>query len=381
MRANRYRINSFRAVVLGMILLWSMSAVPAMAQRGRTDAGQRVERKASTKVSKQSTDRSAKRATNGNRSDRATRPSAGTRSDRATRPSVNQRSDRRVENRGNRSNRVERRAPERIYIPSKRVNRYRPVVRYDNRIRVSHPRIHVNIAWPWQIRYQRHWAPRYRYRQVVIVHTGSGRSARSEQVEMETTYRHRVVFADDRKAVLAIEIENVAVYSDGRFVGSVDHIPASLARLEATVYRDGEITFDRDVFLVGDRRAGFEMISTRFYDDNVMSGYRANDGYRVGRVDFRRDRVNLTNRSRLFDPYSSYGHIPISLLPENEGWLWDFGADAISAASDDYDGYYGGAWSPRAGIADRSASFETSYTAPNGLDVRLSRESRIQRVE
>lgn len=201
---------------------------------------------------------------------------------------------------------------------------------------------------------------------------------------METTYRHRVRFATDEYAVLDIDIEQVALYDNGRYIGMVDRIPSSLSSIEATVFRNGDIAFDRDVFLVGDRQAGFEIISTPFYDGYAGQGYRYGDDVRVGKVNLRRNRVSSRSYSRLFDPNRWRGYAPISLLPEDEGWLWDFGADAISAAYDDYDAYYGfgagasGGWSSRDAFETQSSfGYETAF----GAQFNMERTASIRRVE
>ncbi len=264
-------------------------------------------------------------------------------------------------------------------------------VRFRTRIHVTpkryyrpHNRISVHIAWPWKVRYHRHWSPRYRYRQVVIVRSDWDRSHRASRIEMETTYRHKVRFATDQYAVLDIDIEQVALYDNGRYFGMVDRIPAHLSSVEATVFRNGDIAFDRDIFLVGDRRSGFEIISTPFYDGYAGQGYRYGDDMRVGQVDLRRNRVRTKGYSRLFDPRRWQGFTPISLLPEDDGWLWDFGADAISAAYDDYDAYYGfgaglsGRYQSRdAYEAQSNYAYETAF----GAQFNVERTASIRRVE
>lgn len=245
-------------------------------------------------------------------------------------------------------------------------------------------RIHVHVAWPWEVRYHRHWSPRYRYRQVVIVRSDWGRASRESRIEMETTYRHRVRFANADYAVLDIDVEQIAIYDNGRYLGTVDHIPSHLSNIEATVFRNGDIAFDRDLFLVGDRRAGFEIISTEFDDGFAGQGYRYGDDIRVGRVDLMRGRVRSADYSRLFDPNRWQGFAPISLLPEDEGWLWDFGADAISAAHDDYDAYYGFGEGARSAYRSDSAlttENQFRYDAAFGASFNVERKAEIRRVE
>jgi len=264
-------------------------------------------------------------------------------------------------------------------------------VRFRTHVRVGskryyrpHNRISVHIAWPWQVRYHRHWSPRYRYRQVVVVHADWNRSSRTSRIEMETTYRHKVRFATDEYAVLDIDIEQIALYDNGRYIGMVDRIPAHLSSVEATVFRNGDIAFDRDIFLVGDRRAGFEILSTPFYDGYAAQGYRYGDDVRVGQVDLRKNRVRSKNYSRLFDTRRWQGYAPISLLPEDDGWLWDFGADAISAAYDDYDAYYGYGDGIRGGYQSREAydaRSDYAYETAFGAQFNVERTATIRRVE
>ena len=265
--------------------------------------------------------------------------------------------------------------------------RYAPRIAFNTRSTWRYrpySRINVHISWPWVVRYERHWSPRYRYRQVVYVQARWGSKDRTTRVEMETVYRHKVKYATDDYAVLDIDIEEIALYEGDRYLGTVDRIPAKLSSIEATVYRDGAITFDRDVFIVGDRRKGFELISTEFYNDYAMAKYRDRDGYRAGRLNLRSGKVSSIRRSRLFNPRNFQGYAPISLLPEDEGWLWDYGVDAISAVSDDYDAYYGYADSRRNGYRTSDAmrsSNEYSYSTDFGAEFNVKRESQIQRVE
>ena len=294
-------------VGLFLMILMGFLVAPAMAQRGRTDAGQRVERKVDRKAKAPARERAKAPA-------RAKASSRGEASRQAKR-GVERRDDRRVERRDDR--RVERRddrrvdhRPGRVYVAPKF-----GYAKVQPRVYVRRPRVDIRVNfWPWQARYTRHWAPRYTHRHVVIVHSHD-RSRRAERIEYEANYRHRVLWADDRKAVLDIEIESIAVYSDGRYVGSVHDIPLELSRVEATVYRDGDMTFDTDLYLLGDRRRGFEIV-------NAWTG-------EAGRLDFRRERVREIGRSRLYRPDASTGYVPFSLLPEGHDWLWNEGVDAM----------------------------------------------------
>ncbi|MBO6576714.1 MAG: hypothetical protein JJ896_13880 [Rhodothermales bacterium] len=287
-----------------------------------------------------------------------------------------------------RRSKLKHRNGRRLIAPSRRwVYRrpHYPRIRYHTPrlLRVHRPNIYVHIDWPWVVRYQRHWAPRYRYRQVVYVETVvRGRPSRA-QVEVETVYSHNLVYANDDYAEIDIEIERFDLYQNGRYLGYVDRLPARLSEMTATVYRNGEVYFDREIFILGDTYSGFEVLSTHAYDGYVLDDYHYDDGYRVGRVDLRRHKVTTKKNSRLFKPHRSQAHVPISLLPSDEGWLWDYGVDAISAAVDDYDWYYGayGSRAPRT-LSTEPYRQEDQWTwSRDGADVSFKRESHIQRVQ
>ncbi len=259
---------------------------------------------------------------------------------------------------------------------------WRPPVRVytPTYLRVHWPRIHVHIEWPWLIRYERAWAPVYRYRQTYRIEVGWGSRRDWSNIEVETVYSHRVRYATDDRASIAIRIERVEIYDDGRYLGYVDRLPDNLSRIDATVYRDGAVEFDQDIFLMGDPFVGFEIIATRPYDGWVMDDYRVEDGYRAGAVDLGRNRVEPIRRSRFFDPEGYGAMVPVSLLPDRDGWLWDYGVEALSARTDDYDAYYGGrsdrAWNGEPLTQEDTWSFDTR----GGAELRFDRRSSIQRV-
>lgn len=199
-------------------------------------------------------------------------------------------------------------------------------------VRVVRP-VHVHVVWPWPHRHQQHWSPRYRYRQHVVIQAGWLGNRSNAAIEVETTYRHRLRRADNRRAEIDIDIERIALFDRGRFIGEIDRIPSNLSRTRAYVYRNGAVRFDREVFVVGSRIDGFELISTRYYDDYILDAYDPRHGYRAGYLDFRRNRVVHVRHSRFFDPYHFAGYVPISLLPDDSHWLLDYGRRSIS-------GYY-----------------------------------------
>lgn len=397
------------ALSLGMALL-ILSVIPSdvLAQRTRTDKEKvTVDRGKSTASPRTSTERSDSRAKAGDtraksedsrvksRGNREKSGNSRVRSEdsrvdsEASKGRVNDSRAKGNETRVDASNRRNSGANARVVVEKGRRAsvRYAPRIYVPSKFERSHrpaSRISIHFAWPWQVRFERHWSPRYRYRQVVFVQASWGRKSHSTRVEMETVYRHQVKYANEDYAVLEIDIEEVALYENGRYLGAVDRIPSSLSKIEAVVYRDGRIDFDRDVFVVGDSRAGFEMISTHFYDDYALARYRDSDGLKVGRMDLRRGKVNRVSRSRLFDPRDFNGFAPISLLPEEEGWLWDYGVDAISAVSDDYDAYYGyngGSRSFNVPKTPARSDSNYSYSTDFGATFKVDRKSNIQRVE
>lgn len=219
-----------------------------------------------------------------------------------------------------------------IHVPPRR--KVRPIIHVD-----------IDIAWPWVHRHRYGWAPRYEYRQVVYVDVGWGQRHRDSRIDVRTVYRHRVRRATPYYAEVDVYIDRLELYEDGYFIGEVDRIPPHLSRIRATIHRNGRIDFDRSVFLVGDPYVGFEMISTPHYGRYVLGGYWGRD-YRVGVLDLYEGRVVQARYSRLYDPHDFDGFVPISLLPDDHGWLWDYGPEAVSSYryEDDYDdeGYYYG---------------------------------------
>lgn len=245
------------------------------------------------------------------------------------------------------------------------------------RVHVS-SHIHIGVRWPWQIRLKARWQPRYRYRQVIYVDAGWGGRHYSQRVDVRTSYRQRILEATDEFAVIEIDIDSIELYQGGRYLGFVDRIPNRLGRMRATVYSDGYIEFDRNVFLVGDMHRGFELLSTPHYDDYVLNAYRSEHDVRAGRVDLRRERVKSIRRSRLFNPHSFNGLVPISLLPDDDR-LWDYGRDVIS---DNYGGYgydrgnYGDDWRYELGRND-----EIRYNTESGVAVQYNRETMLERID
>ena len=249
---------------------------------------------------------------------------------------------------------------------------------------------------------------------MVYSEVGWGRNRRESRLDLRTYYRHRVRDASALRAVIDIEIDRIEIFEDGFFVGEVRSIPGDLARMRAVVDRRNGIRFDRDVFLLGDPYNGFEIISTRHYDGFILNKYRESHGIRAGALDLRRERVVPLRRSRFFDPRDFSGFVPINLLPEDAGWLIDYGYDSYSGHywGDDDRYYYGfsdlndyarpggggvsySQTEPRESTTGREShssrltperqalerSLDRTFETETGARIRLKSESSIERVD
>jgi hypothetical protein len=307
-----------------------------------------------------------------------------------------------------------------------RNDRYRDD-RYRDR-RDGWPRFDLNINWPWEHRYRSGWSPRYRYRQVVYAESGYRRDRYETRYEVRTVYRQRVLSASGSRAHVELLLDELEVRQNGRYVGRITRLPSGFERIRATLYRNGRIDFEKELYVVGDAREGFEIVATRGYDGYAFARWRRGDDLRAAYLDFRRQRAEPVYRSRFFDPYDYRGYAPIAILPDDADWLGDFGPYSASAypyygggyddrwygsdygRDDRY--YYGGVRvrpyeaprgatsgsgeeeraygyeGPRASTAGADAAAPTlrrdsdrTYTTQGGVNVRLRRESEIERVE
>ncbi|NNE48216.1 MAG: hypothetical protein HKN37_16310 [Rhodothermales bacterium] len=246
--------------------------------------------------------------------------------------------------------------------------------------------VYLGLTWPWNFRYRYDWRPRFRYRQVVYIETGWGGRRRDNKVEVHTYYRHRILHADDRYSEVEIEIDAVDLYQNGRFLSTVDRIPGSLKKVRAIIHADGQIEFDRNLFIIGDAGTGFELIATRYYTDHLYNAYDDRHGFKVGRVDLRKGKVKKVRRSRFFDHGRFVGYAPISLLPDDDR-LWDYGQQPVSDRynnrgretgwSRDYRGndqpYYDGDY-------ELSRDYLDSYQTSDGGEARLERATVVDRL-
>ncbi|MDX1740295.1 MAG: hypothetical protein R3178_03340 [Rhodothermales bacterium] len=205
-------------------------------------------------------------------------------------------------------------------------------------------------------------------------------------MELQTYYRHRVLFANDRYSEVEIEIDAIDIYENGRFLSTVDRIPSSLRKVRAIIHSDGRIEFDRNVFLMGDTRSGFEMIATRYYTDYLFDAYDRGHGLKVGRVNLGRGKVKKVRRSRFFHDGRFVGYAPISLLPDDDR-LWDYGRPVSYRdhyGNDDgnwYRDYRGVDPLPYDDDYELSRDFLDTYSTPDGGDIRLERATLLERLD
>jgi len=369
---------------------------PNAARSPRTNENTQTDRAARTDRQRETDSARADRSRQTDRRDRVDR---NRQTDRADRSNHNSRADR--TRRSDRSAGSNRPAPSsrRVVVPPPKV--VKPVVR-------PRPVVRIDISWPWEHRYRRGWSPTYRYRQVVYTEAGWGRRRHDARLDVRTYYRQRVRSASRSRAVVEFEIRRIEIYEDGRFVGQVSHIPTKLSRVTATLHRNGRTQLDRDLFIIGDPHAGFELISTRHYGGFLYDHYRPSHGYRAGVLDFRRGRVKAISRSRLFHPNDFRGFAPIYLLPEDEVWLGDYGHGAPSHhwyGDDDY--YFYGyaapvqaphstasssvAMAPRTTTSGREAALpsaqplqrrdDRTFQLEGGGQIRIQKEITLERVE
>lgn len=360
MKHHRYRSSSrwvLALITAGLLL----ATVPgsASAQRGRTDDGRRIERKGGDRAAKaksrsgavkRGSDRGGNARTGGTVGRGNDRQSGGTvgrggndrsggavrrgdhragkrggnividgddRRDRDRRDREWDRRDRDWDRRerDRRDREWQRRDRDRrggavIFVPPGHAKK-KYVPYHHRRARRSH--VDVRVHWPWVIRYEQHWHPRVRARHVIHVDIGWGSSRRSARMEFETVYRQRVRHANRDYAVIDIDIEEVVIYRDGRYIGRVDRIPGHLSRATATVWRNGALEYDRDLFVVGNTFTGFELVSEEYLPNGRTR-------IRAGEVDLRTGRVYGVGRSRLYDPYAPDRFYVQSLLPEDVAW-------------------------------------------------------------
>lgn len=292
------------------------------------------------------------------RGDRAVRTN-GNRGDRTV-DRDRQDNKRRVDNRRKKVTTPRVRKAPRVVAPNRY---YRYNTRYKRYVHTS-SHVYLGVTWPWAVRYRTNWRPRYVYRQVVYVNAGWRGGSRAERVDVSTSYSQRIIEANADYAEVEITIENIDIAQDGYHLGFVDRIPNRVGKIRATIWSDGVIEFDKNVFVIGDRVRGFEIIATQNYDDYLLNAYRNDDRLDVARIDLNRNRATMASRSRLFNPHTVNGNVPISLLPDDDR-LWDYRNSALSGVDDS---------------RYRSRDLSIQYSTNNGLDVELRGETYLDRI-
>ncbi len=263
-------LQAARWAALILILILS-AAIPedAAAQR----SGERAERQSRTDRKDQK-----ERASRRDRDDRQSRADRRAQSDR--RPNVRNERARRGERGPIRVEKSRKSYKSRKYVPRAY---HRPVHRHYTKVRVSWPVfVHIDARW----------------------HRSRGYA--DERLSASVDYRHRVVYSDAHMTVLRIEIEEIDIHERGRYRGEVHRIPREMRTIEATVYRNGDVEFDRDIYVTGDSRRGYRLV--------VDDGY----GYRIGYVDLRRGRVSKVYHADVAPRLGAR----ISLLPDDADWLY-----------------------------------------------------------
>ena len=142
-----------------------------------------------------------------------------------------------------------------------------------------------------------HRAPRrrYVYRQVVST-TINGSYYSTTGLDIRTTFERRTRDVRHDRVDVEFEIKSIEIWDGDRFVGVIDHLPKHLRRVNARVYNDGFVDFDRMVYVIGDPDTGFEVVSLRYSGLGTESSYADLD-VRAGAVDFGRREVYAIEHS------------------------------------------------------------------------------------
>ncbi len=181
---------------------------------------------------------------------------------------------------------------------------------------------------------------RFFYRQSISAHGGYNDYSWDGRYDVRTTIKRKVRHVGHDRVEMEFRIERIDIYDGNYHVGSVRKIPSKLGRMKATLYQDGYVEFDRMAYIVGDPTSGFELISTRYYGGNVLDAYERGHGFRVGVLDFYRERVKNVNHSRHFDPYNFNGVVPVALMPDDDYWGFQYLAGGYGQNGDYYYGNY-----------------------------------------
>ena len=251
--------------------------------------------------------------------------------------------------------------------------------------------------------YRSGYTRRFVYRQ--RFKSNSHYNGRSYGVELNvhTQLKKKVRNISRDRVKIEFEIERISLFDGNVFLGDVDRIPGNLDEIEAVVHPDGYVEFDKMVHLIGDLDSGFELISTRHYNGSLLSSYENGHRMDVGELDLRDGRVHKVRNSRLFNPYDGYnGLVPISLLPDDEQYGFQYLAGGHDYDHDYYRGNYDyysndryddNGYSHRntdaynsirpsvgvRGIFNNKAA--TSYETKNGIRIEEDREVEIEMLD
>ena len=276
----------------------------------------------------------------------------------------------------NRRNRYDYRRKYGKRYPSKR---YYPKYRYHYQRRryYRHSRpvigfyIHIPSYSYYHGNYRRGYTSHFVYKQRIKTQAGYGNQYRNSVLDVRTHLRKKVRYVSGDRVKIEFRIERIEIWDGNYILGEIRHVPSSLGRTEAILYPDGYVEFDRMSYLVGSPESGFELISTRYYGDNLLTAYERTHGFRVGILDFYRSRVNKVRYSRLFDPYNFSGLVPISLIPDDDYWGFQYAAGGYQHNDDYYYGnydYYGDDYYDDNGYFHReSYGYNNGYNSNNGV--------------
>jgi len=184
--------------------------------------------------------------------------------------------------------------------------------------------------WEWRVRVYlppawTHFGPRwsgvYRYRQIVYLEVGRGRAVKKIRLDVETHFRMRVIYAGYDRIGVEILLLGLELDRDPGGRLRLDGLPPAFARTRAVLYRDGWVELERQFYLFGDPREGFELVSAP-----SGWGWRGPDFWQpgrdrvlVGRLDMRLGTIRF---SADVHAWSVRTQVPIPLLPEDLFWAF-----------------------------------------------------------
>ena len=230
---------------------------------------------------------------------------------------------------------------------SPRVYRYDPYYYYPRRY---YRRGRAVSGFYVRIPSYRYYHPRrtstYVFKQTVESTAGYAGGQRVSTVEVHTRIKEKVRRVYRDRVKIEFRIDRISLFEGGLFLGEVDRIPRSLGVMNVTIFNDGYVEYDRMSYLVGDAETGFEIVSTKAYGGHLLNEYRRGHSIRVGELDLYDQRVRGMKYSRFLDGGEFQGFVPVSLMPNDEYWGFQYMAgghtqrdDYYLGAADYYDQY------------------------------------------